>query len=130
MQSSKKNKGGRPTKYNPIYCDQAIEFMGQGYSLTAFAGSIDVSRDTVYEWQSKHVEFSDAIKMARAKGQMRWEERLRDQAISNSGNTGAIAFAMKNLYADDWREKQEIEHKVSTDLADLLDARRNKTQSG
>ena len=29
---------GRPTEYRPEYCQRAIEFMKQGYSVTALAG--------------------------------------------------------------------------------------------
>ena len=102
-------KQGRPSKYQPSYCDELIHHMAQGYTLTSFGGVIGVHRDTLYEWASKHERFSDALKIGRAKGQLVWEQTLRAQALTNSGNTGAIVFAMKNLYRDDWRDKVETE---------------------
>ena len=62
-----KNPGGRPTKFKPEYCEAIVEFMGQGYSKTAFAGSIGVSRDTILEWAKGYPEFSGA-----ARASQRW----------------------------------------------------------
>lgn len=98
---------GRPTKYDPAYCEQAIEYMGQGYSLTAFAGHILVSRDTIYEWERAELEFSDAIKTARAAAASWWEERLRSIALGGEGNATATLFGLKNRVADEWRDKTE-----------------------
>jgi hypothetical protein len=101
---------GRPTSYKPTYCNEAVEYLAQGYSLTAFAGEIGVCRDSVYNWMDTHPDFFDAIKKGRAKGQATWEKRLASMAIEGGGNATAIIFAMKNLYQDDWREKQTLEH--------------------
>ena len=56
---------GRPSEYREEYCEQVIAFMGQGYSLTAFAGSIGKGRDAVYEWIKRHGAFADAVARAR-----------------------------------------------------------------
>lgn len=100
---------GRPTKYDEALCEKAVAFMAEGYSLTALAGEFDVSRDTVYEWQQQHEEFSDAIKRGRAKGARFWENKLRS-AESSPQVTSSI-FALKNRAADDWRDK--VDHEMS-----------------
>lgn len=135
---------GRPTDYKPTYCDQAVEHLALGYSLTSFAGKIGHSRDSIYRWMDEHEEFSGAVKKGRAKGQALWEQRLAAMAVNGGGNATAIIFAMKNLYQDDWREKQAIEHtgkdggpieqslsldpsKLSTEaMAELLNAASNE----
>lgn len=61
-----KHPGGRPSEYRPEYCQAVIDCMAQGFSLTAFAGSIRVAKDTVYEWIKTHPQFSDAVSRARA----------------------------------------------------------------
>ena len=58
---------GRPSKYRPEYCGLVQEYMGQGYSLTAFAGSIGCGRGTVYEWEASIPAFYEAVNIARAK---------------------------------------------------------------
>ena len=105
-----KGRGGRPSKYDPEYCEQAIAFMSQGYSITAFAGSIQVSRQTVYQWAEDHPEFSDALNVARSASALWWENRLRDVAEKNEGNATAAIFGLKNRAADEWRDKQSHEH--------------------
>jgi hypothetical protein len=115
-----KGPGGRPSKWSDAYVGEAKEFLAKGYSLTAFAGYIGVARDTIYAWSDQMQEFSDAIKVGRAKGQALWEERLSAQAATGEGNTAAMIFAMKNLYQDDWRERQEVKQETTLDLADPL----------
>jgi transposase len=103
-----KHAGGRPTLYKPEYCDLAKEFMGQGFSLTAFAGEIDVSRETVYAWERGIPEFSDAIKVARAKRVGFLEVDLLN-AESGPKVTSRI-FALKNACADEWSDKVVQQH--------------------
>lgn len=57
---------GRPSKYDPKYCDEMIEFMAKGYTYTSFAGHIRVSRETLDAWAREHDEFSDAKRIAQA----------------------------------------------------------------
>jgi hypothetical protein len=110
--------GGRPSKYLEEYCDQLISAATDGYSVTAFAGMIDVSRDTLYEWSSKHPEFSDALNKAKAKTAIYWENRLR--TAGSSAEVTASIFALKNRVAAEWRDKQDIEM-TGKDGAPLLD---------
>ncbi len=111
--------GGRPTKYVDTYCNEVKDFMGQGYSLTAFAGEIGVSRETVYEWERTIPEFSDAVKTARAKRTGFLEKDLLNNTMAGPQVTARI-FALKNACAAEWREKQDIEM-TGKDGAPLLD---------
>lgn len=103
----------RPTKYDPAYCGEAIEFLADGYSIAAFAGKIGVTRSTVYEWIDQHPEFSDAIKIGQAKAVLWWEKVNRSFALTGEGNATAIVFGLKNRAADEWRDKVETEHSGS-----------------
>lgn len=102
--------GGRPTKYDPAYCDQVVEFLTDGYSLAAFAGEIGVARSTIYEWVDQNPDFSDAVKRAQAKAVLWWEKANRSLALTGEGNATAIVFGLKNRAADEWRDKTETEH--------------------
>lgn len=105
-----KHPGGRPTKYDPIYCEQVVEHMSEGYSLESFAGKISVAASTVWKWQAEIPEFSEAINVGRAKAAQIWEERLTTLAVTGTGNATATIFALKNRFPDQWRDKQEHEH--------------------
>ena len=103
--------GGRPTKYDPAYCDEVVQHCATGASLTSFAAEIDVCRDTISEWQSVHPEFSAAVKRAKAKCAAWWERQARTGAsIGGDGNPTLCIFGLKNMAPDDWREKQEVQH--------------------
>jgi hypothetical protein len=101
-----KHAGGRPSDYEPAYCDGVVAFMGQGYSLTAYAGEIGVCRDTLNEWGRAHAEFSDAVKRGKAARTRKLEETLL------AGETGprvtAHIFALKNAAPEEWKEKVAI----------------------
>lgn len=106
------NPVGRPSKYDPAYCQQIIEHMEEGASIASFAAEISVARSTIQQWAEEHEEFSVAVKAAKAKCAAWWEVRLRNIAISGGGPGAATAviFGLKNMAAEDWREKQEVEH--------------------
>lgn len=104
---------GRPTKYDPAYCQAAIDFMRDGYSVTAFAGHIGVARSTVFKWAEQNPEFSDSLKTAQAMAAKWWEDALRQVAMTGDGNASAAIFGVKNRSNEDWRDKQEVDHSSS-----------------
>lgn len=60
-----RKKSGRPSKFKKEYCEMLIEHMRNGGSYQTFAAKIPdnaVNIDTLYYWEQKHPEFSDAKK--------------------------------------------------------------------
>ena len=108
-----KNPVGRPSKYTPGLCREVVDFMQDGYSVTAFAGHIGVARSTVFKWASEHPEFSDALKTAQAKAALWWEKALMQVASTGEGNASAAIFGVKNRSGEDWRDKQDVNHTSS-----------------
>lgn len=108
------NPVGRPSKYDPKYCDMAVEFLRDGYSVTALAGKIGVARSTVFKWAEENEQFSDALKTGQALAALFWEDRLRDVAMTGEGNATAAIFGVKNRSREEWRDKHEVDHS-STD---------------
>lgn len=104
-----KAKTGRPSKYDPKYCDMIVEHMAEGASMTSFAAEIDVARSTLNEWMEDHPEFSDAVKRGKSKCAAWWERLGRQGAQGGDVNPTLVIFGLKNMAADDWREKQEID---------------------
>ncbi len=97
---------GRPSDYDAKYCGEVLDYMAKGFSLTAFAGSIRVSRDTIYEWAKVHPEFSDAVKAAMSSRVSSLEAGLLDEALAGPQITARI-FALKNASPQDWRDRHE-----------------------
>ncbi len=98
-----------PTLYRPDYCDAVVDFLKDGHSLAAFAGTIDVRPKSIYDWMARHPEFDDAVKRAQAKSALWWELRILDLARNNQGNARAVIFGLKNRAAEHWRDRVETE---------------------
>ena len=101
-------KRGRPTEFKPSYGEEIVELMASGLSLTAAAAELGFHRQRVYEWEERHPEFADAVKLARGKRTLKLE---RDLLTASDGPTvTSRIFALKNAAPDEWRDKQQHEH--------------------
>ena len=113
---------GRPSKYRPEYCGLVQEYMGQGYSLTAFAGSIGCGRGTVYEWEASIPAFYEAVNIARAKRVLKLEIDMLSSI--NATVVKARIRALKNACPAEWRMKiaREIPRRVNVSRVTEQDA--------
>lgn len=101
---------GRPSKYDPKYCQQVIDHMSQGFSFESFAGKIGVAKDTLYQWDKNHQDFSDAKKEGFEKNRLFWEEQaMRGMWAGKKFNPTVWIFNMKNRFPKEWRDRQEVE---------------------
>jgi hypothetical protein len=87
--------------------------MATGLSLTAFAGEISVARSTINEWIDNQPEFSEAVRVGKAKRTAALEKGMLT-AESGPAVTARM-FALKNADPDEWREKTQVEHSGSID---------------
>lgn len=104
-------KVGRPTDFKKTYGDEILALMASGLSLAASAAELGFHRQRVYEWMERHPAFADTVKLAQVKRQLFLERRLLS-ADSGPVVTSTI-FGLKNAGPEDWREKQEVDHKSS-----------------
>jgi hypothetical protein len=117
---------GRPSKYDPGFCDVLIQHMEEGLSYESFAGRLSVNIDTLYEWEKVHPEFSEAKKIARAKQLLANERTLHMMAKGKirDANVTAQIFILKNCHKWADRQEQQIESKnisinITSDDAEL-----------
>lgn len=108
MTDTTKNKGGRPTKYDPSYCDLVIEDAEKGFSLSAFCGGIRIDRTTLSEWRRVHPEFDAACRAAKLVRARFLETGIMKEDIPGPA-MNARKFALVNCAEEDWREKQSVE---------------------
>lgn len=123
--------GGRPTSYDPKYCEEIIEYFSRPPyreveresvdkktgkvtksivreatdfpSFAGFAAQIGVNRDTLREWCDAQREFSAAYKRCK---------ELQENFVIVNGNAGLIntafgIFTAKNVLM--WRDRQPDE---------------------
>jgi transposase len=97
------NSGGRPVGYDPAYCQAVIGHMGQGFSLTAFAGDIGVARSTVEAWIDEHPDFAQAVEIGRAKRTAALERTLL--AAETGPKVTAHVLALKRAAPEEWTDE-------------------------
>lgn len=104
---------GRPTKYDPKYCEELIDHMAEGLSFESFAGRIKVTFQTLYNWEKANADFFEAKRLGEAMGLLQ-AERMGLAGMHNPKefSTGVYAFWMKNRFR--WRDRtpEEIKEDV------------------
>jgi transposase len=119
--------GGRPSKYKKEYCSKADSLFSEGKSIIQIAAELNVSRDTIYEWQKAHSEFSDTVKKGTAKSEAFWERLLQGAASGLvSVNSAALIFLLKNRFQWKDRIEQGIDLKGGMDITHLTPEERDK----
>ena len=101
---------GRPTAYQPEFCDQVIELGKAGKSKAQMAAHFDVSRQTIDNWADAHEDFLDALNRAMAHCQAWWEDQAQTGLVAPQGMTFNAAVWKKSVEArfrEDYTERQE-----------------------
>ena len=120
MSDKKPNPVGRPTLYNPKYCQDMIEFFDRDYtqvvdnkkeavnfpSFAGFARKLKISKSTLYKWAEEHKEFSDILLIC--KGMQ--EDILLSNSLKGSYHAGFSQFLLKNTHG--FKDKHEVEQKT------------------
>ena len=106
---------GRPTLYDPKYCEMVIADMTKGYSLGAFAGLIGVSRATINVWMTAHPEFLEAVSRGKSSRLRDWEGVALEMRAKGGGPGGATItmFGLKNMGAGDWDAAEKTDVNLS-----------------
>lgn len=101
---------GRPTKYNPDFCEQIVGFGKEGMSKAEMANAFDVTRETLDEWGKAHPNFSDALHRAAQASLAWWEDKARSGIEKGSAFNAALwAKSMSGRFpAEPYRDRQEI----------------------
>lgn len=101
---------GRPTDYLPEYCERVIELGTEGKSHAQIARSLDVARQTLYDWAKVHPEFLDAITRAKDLAQAWFEDKGQDGLTTPGFNASLWAKQVSCRFRDDYTDKQVTEH--------------------
>lgn len=139
---------GRPSDYRDEFAEQAAKLCALGATDDEMADFFEVHRSTIYRWKLEHPEFCDAIKTAKEVADERVERSLYQKATGYNvkeevavkikveqhkeevevvevekhipADTTAAIFWMKNRRSGQWRDKQDHEHGVTSELAAIL----------
>jgi hypothetical protein len=77
----KPNPIGRPSEYDPKYCDMLIRHCEQGLTIETFAASIDRHRSVVNRWANANEDFREAMDIAKDKHRLFYERIVANSAL-------------------------------------------------
>jgi hypothetical protein len=95
--------------------------MGTGKTVVEFAGAVDVSEDTLYEWAKKHPEFSESIKRGRAKLEMYYMRQGRLGIAGNIPGFNSTAFIWITKNALKWSDRVTTRDETKEKFEDRVD---------
>lgn len=102
---------GRPSLYDPAYCEKVIELGKEGLSVVEMACRIGVARATLEtNWPAEHPEFLEAFTRAREESQAWWENAGRTGMLTKGIDAAIYSRSMAARFPNDWRETKRNEH--------------------
>lgn len=107
-----------PADYAPGFCRDVVAVMGEGFSLTAFAGAINASRKDLDAWSANQPDFAAAVERGRAA-----RTRALEMQFLTAGTGAKVAahvFALRNAAPQDWRERPDAEAKALPNITFVL----------
>ena len=122
-ETPEKRPVGRPSLYDPKYCEEVIAYGKLGKSVEQIASILNVSLRVLYDWRDKHPEFLHALEDAKTYEQAWWEEQAVAYMVENKEsdrlNATLWSRSMAARFPKKYREsvKQEI---TGADGAPLL----------
>jgi len=81
--TTEKRPVGRPTLYDPKYCEEVVTLGRIGKSVEQIAANLNVSLRTMYLWRDTHEEFMHALDDAKTYEQAWWEEQASAYMVEN-----------------------------------------------
>jgi len=104
---------GRPSLYDPAYCEQVIELGGKGKSIEQISAILNVSLRVLFLWRDKHEEFMHALEDAKVLEQAWWEDQgqcyMVEEKESAKLNTGLWSRSMAARFPKKYRESTKTE---------------------
>lgn len=102
---------GRPSDYDPAFCERIIELGEQGASVAEMAFEIGTTKQTLHNWTASHEEFLDAFTRAKLASQVWWERKGRAGMEKSSSEFQAAIWSrsMAARFPEDWREVKGTE---------------------
>lgn len=98
---------GRPSKYDPKFCDQVIELGAEGCSPEEISAEIGVPRRTMQSWAEQHPEFSAALTRAKELEHAWWERTGKKALFADKFQQQVWAKSMQARFREKYTERVE-----------------------
>ncbi len=104
---------GRPSKYDPAYCDQVVALGKEGLSRWQICSRLDIGLHNMIAWEGAHEEFRQSLEEARLHALSYWEDLAHDHIREAPGgvklNTGLWSRSMAARFPEQYRENSKVE---------------------
>jgi len=104
---------GRPTLYDPAYCDQVRELGALGKSIEQISYKLGVSLRTLYVWKEAYPDFLHALEDAKAAEQNWWEEQAQAYLLEHKDgaklNASIWSRSMAARFPKKYRDNTKLE---------------------
>jgi hypothetical protein len=92
-------KKGRPTKYSKKICELLPYLFANGESVVEVCASLDITKETFFQWVKQYPEFSDSYKKGQELSEAWWTKMGRIASIGKAKIQPATwIFNMKNRF--------------------------------
>lgn len=113
MTEEVKRPVGRPSLYDPVYCERIIELGRLGKSIEQIASQIGVGTKTMYNWRDEFPEFLRALEMAKELELDWWENIAQNMMVENKDgsklNSAIWSRSMAARFPKKYRESTKTE---------------------
>lgn len=117
-----RHPGGRPTDYDPTYCESVLAWGAAGKSKAWMASEIGVAKSTLQLWEKVHPEFSAALSRAMTLSQRWWEDAGQTGMTADKFNNGVWVRSMAARFPEDWRETTDQNVRMTVSQEEALKA--------
>ena len=104
---------GRPTKYDPAFCEQVVELGRIGKSIEQIAANLGVSTRVLFDWRDKHEVFLHALEYAKELELDWWESIAQAMMVENKDsdklNASIWSRSMAARFPKKYRESTKTE---------------------
>lgn len=107
--SDESPKIGRPTKYDPAFCELVIGWGRLGKSLEWMCSELGIVFNTLKAWGEANEEFGEALDLAHLHALRVWEDKGEAGLGSRDFNANLYSRSMAARFPKKWRESKHIE---------------------
>lgn len=100
---------GRPTKYLPEMCELVVEWGKLGKSRAWICSRLDITPQTMANWEKVHTDFFEAMTRSRMHAQAHWEDQGQDNLLTVGFQSSVWSRSMGARFPEDWRETSRQE---------------------
>ena len=98
------------SKYDPSFCDKVIQLMANGASKKELALELGVIPWTIWDWEKRHPEFHQAIKIGEMLSEAWWMREGRMNIHNKDFNAVLYMMQMSNRFG--WTRRWDINAKT------------------